>query len=102
MKRPSNHELHGKLKSASETAKAGCFRLVEPAPIYADLTDLGILPEDLPDLIPKIVSEIGPQDYKGKKPPEKSYEVSIKGCELYAFKWVSKELGCMMYFKFAL
>lgn len=102
MRRPSDHELYGKLKTASEAASAGRINLVEPTPILADLTDLDILPEDLVELIPKMVAEIGPQHYRGKRPPEKSYEVQIKGGELYAFRWMSKELGCIVYFKFAL
>ena len=56
MRRPSDHELFGKLKSAAEAA--------EGARIYL--------------------------------------EDKIKGCELYAFRWESKELGCIAYFKFAL
>ena len=102
MKRPSDHELFGKLKSAAESAEGARVYLVEPFPILADLLDLDILVEDLGRVIPKIVSEIGPRHYRGKRPPEKSYEDKIKGCELYAFRWESKELGCLAYFKFAL
>ena len=65
--------------------------MVEPTPIILDLNALENLPDDLAELIPRIVSEIGPQHYKGKKPPDKSYETPIKGCQLYAFKWKSKE-----------
>ena len=102
MRRPSDHELFGKLKTAAAAATSGRINLVEPTPILADLVELGILPDDLPELIPKIATEIGPQHYKRKNPPDKSYEAPIRGCELYAFRWRSKELGCMMYFKFAL
>ena len=101
-KRPSHHELCGKLKMASEAAVKGLIRLVEPLPILADLTELETLPEDLPEVIPNILLEIGPQHYKGRKPPEESYEAAIRGCELYAFKWESKQFGCTIYFKFAL
>jgi hypothetical protein len=102
MKRPSEHELWGKLKSASEAAEGNRVYLVEPTAILADLSDLNIMAEDLNVLIPKMVAEIGPAHYRGKSPPEKSYEDAIKGCELYAFRWESKELGCVAYFKFAL
>jgi len=102
MKRPTDHELFGKLKSAAESAEGARIYLVEPLPILADLLDLDILVEELGRVIPKIVSEIGPRHYRGKRPPEKSYEDKIKGCELYAFRWESKELGCIAYFKFAL
>jgi len=101
-KRPSHHELNGKLKMAAEAAASGLIHLVEPIPILADLTELGILPEDLPEVIAEILLEIGPKHYKGSKPPAKSYEVPIKGCELYAFTWRSKALGGLMYFKFTL
>ena len=102
MRRPSHHEIFGKLKAASAAAENGVIRLVESLPILADMDVLNILAETLPALIPKLICEIGPEHYKGKNPPEKSYETVIEGCELFAFRWKSKALGCMMYFKFTL
>jgi len=102
MKRPSDHEIFGKLKLAANAAEGNNVFLVEPLAIVADLSDLNILVEDLMGLIPRIVHEIGPRNYIGTRPPQKSYEDAIKGCELYAFRWKSKILGCAAYFKFAL
>lgn len=102
MKRPSTHELSGKLKAASAAASGGHVALVEPTPILTDLIDLRIPGEELRKVVQAILSEIRPEHYQGKKPPEASYEKRIQGLELYAFKWPSSRLRCKVYFKFAL
>jgi hypothetical protein len=47
-----------------------------------------------------VFPEIRPGDYRGKRPPEPSYEQAIHGFELFAFSWDSKVFGCRMYLKF--
>ena len=102
MKRPSHREIHGKLKKAREAASEERIALVEPESILSDLLDLDFLIEDLPCSLPRILSEIHPENYQGQRPPAKSYKRSILDAELFAFRWSSKVFGCMMYLKFAL
>jgi hypothetical protein len=102
MKRPSYRELDGKLKQAKEAVSSGCIRLVEPTPIYADLLEINVLVDDLEEILPQAIEEIRPVDYRGTRPPQRSYETSILNCELFVFTWLSDAFGCTMYFKFAL
>jgi hypothetical protein len=76
MDRPSFKELGAKLKEAKGAAAAGKFTLLESVPILADLLDLDFLIEDLARELPGIIGEIDPKDYKGERPPMRSYEKS--------------------------
>mgnify|MGYP000949137812 FL=1 len=76
--------------------------LVNAKAIRGDLLDLGFLMDELLELLPSILNELEPGQYRGTRPPQKSYEKTIIGRELYAFSWMSKALGCSVYFKFAL
>jgi len=102
MKRPSHREIVGKLSGAKAAVLRGAVRLVNAKAVREDLLDLDFLMDDLPDLLTSILEELNPALYRGAKPPQKSYEDTIKGCELYAFSWKSSTFGCGMYFKFAL
>lgn len=102
MKRPSHSELAGKLKKAFQAATKKQVAFVEPDVILSDLLELDCLISDLPRKLPKILSEIRPEDYQGQRPPVKSYERSILDCDLFAFRWFSKSFRCEMYFKFAI
>lgn len=53
-------------------------------------------------LISELLEEISPQDYKGTRPPQKSYEKAIAGSELFAFSWSSTKCAKQMYIKFVL
>ena len=99
--RPSYRELHLKLKQGKEAAAEKRIRLLEPDSILADLLDLDYLIANPAKDLPAIFQEIGPVDYRGQSPPKKSYEKSILGSELFAFRWFSKVFGCRMYLKFA-
>ncbi len=100
--RPSFRELDRKLKQGREAAAAGRIRLLEPESILADLLDLDYLVADLARDLPAVFREIVPGDYRGQRPPKKSYEQAILDCDLLAFRWVSKVFGCRMYLKFTL
>lgn len=102
MRRPSIHELAGKLNQAKEAVLKGCIQFVEPEPVYADLLEIEILIDDLAEILPQAIEEIKPTDYKGSRPPQRSYEAPILNCELFAFSWPSGAFGCTMYFKYAL
>jgi hypothetical protein len=100
--RPSYRELNGKLKEAREAATAKRVRFVEPDAIYADLLELDFLVGALEDAVPRILLEISPKGYRGRRPPQRSYEKPILASELYAFGWDSRFFGCQMYLKFAI
>lgn len=101
-KRPSHREITGKLVEAKTRATAKTMAFVNAKATREDLLDLDILMEDMPELLPRILEELEPRFYQGSRPPQKSYENLIRGCELYAFSWESRTFGCAMYFKFAL
>lgn len=102
MKRPSHSELSGKLRKAHEAATKKQIALVEPEAILSDLLELDFLVSDLAKKLPKILSEVRPENYQGQRPPAKSYERAILSAELFAFRWFSKFFGCEMYLKFAI
>lgn len=100
--RPSHHELNGKLKKASEGASAKRIFLLKPDIIIADLLDLDYLVEDMDKDLPAILQEIKPENYRGRRPPDKSHEEDILDAELFAFRWNSRFFGRDMYIKFAI
>jgi len=100
--RPSYRELDRKLKQANEAASAKRISLLQPDVILSDLLDLDYLVEDLVKDLPAIFQEIKPGHYRGRRPPDKSYEKEILDAELFAFRWASRVFGCDMYLKFAM
>lgn len=102
-KRPSDKELKGKLDEAHNllSKKEGLF--ANPGNVVGELYDLGIGDsKEVWDLIKPLLKEIEVKDYTGGRPPQKSYEKSIEGKELFAFSWQSQSLNKKMYLKFAL
>lgn len=102
-KRPSVKELKGKLDEARDllSKKEGLF--ANPGNVVGELNDLDIGDsKEVWDLIKSLLVEIESEDYTGSRPPQKSYEKSIEGKELFAFSWQSKFLNKKMYLKFAL
>ncbi len=102
-KRPSIKELTGKLNEARDklSKKEGLF--ATPGNVVGELNDLDIgNSKKVWDLIKSLLIEIEPKDYTGGRPPQKSYEKSIEGSELFAFSWQSNFLSKKMYLKFAL
>jgi len=63
--------------------------------------DLDYQVADLSKDLQTIFQEIKPEGYAGGNPPQKSYEKSILGSELFSFRWNRRVFGCDMYFKFA-
>ena len=70
--------------------------------IAADALEIDYLVKDISNVLSDILNEITPFNYAGQRPPQRSYEDKIKGCELFAFKWESKRFGCELYLKFVL
>lgn len=102
MKRPSHSELLGKIKKALVAATEQQIAFIDPDVILSDLLEIDFLVSDLPRNLPKILSEIRPEDYQGQRPPAKSYKRPILDSELFAFRWSSKLFGYTMYIKFAI
>jgi len=100
--RPSYRELNGKLEEARQAALARRMRFVDPDAIYGDLLELDFLIDDLQETLPGILQEISPKEYRGQRPPQRSYEKPILDSELYAFGWDSRVFGCPMYLKFSI
>ncbi|MGZ3633103.1 MAG: hypothetical protein ACXWM7_02080 [Parachlamydiaceae bacterium] len=102
-KRPSERELFKRLNEAKEYLKSGNGLFANPAKVLGELNDLEIGDtNDVWLLIRELLEEISPEDYRGAKPPQKSYEKLIMGQELIAFSWQSAKLAKPMYIKFAL
>lgn len=102
-KRPSDRELTKRLDEAKEFLKKrqGVFAI--PSKIVAELNNLDIGDaNDVWELIRELLEEISPKDYKGSRPPQKSYEKAIAGSELLAFSWWSPKCAKQMYIKFVL
>ncbi|PKN76927.1 MAG: hypothetical protein CVU52_02605 [Deltaproteobacteria bacterium HGW-Deltaproteobacteria-10] len=77
-----------------------CIVLVAPDVIVADLMELGRSVDELPRILCELLENTTPADYVGTRPPQRSYETVISGCELYAFRARSKIIGCTVYYKF--
>lgn len=99
---PSHKTIIGKIKLARNAVKNGAVLLVEPDVIAADLIDLGHNVEEIPNILCELLENTNPDDYTGMRPPQRSYEPIISGCELYAFKTRSKTIGCTIYYKFTI
>jgi hypothetical protein len=101
--RPSVKELTGKLKEAHALLcnQEGLF--ADPGKVVGELNALAISDsKEVWDLLKIILPEIRPDHYTGGKPPQKSYEKSIEGKELFAFSWDCQHLSKKMYLKFAI
>jgi hypothetical protein len=102
MQRPSYKELDRKLRNARKLAGQHKILTINPSAVAEDATELGYLIMELPSILIKIIDEIGPQNYVGRRPPEKSYEREIQDLELFAFRWDSVVFGCRAYLKFVI
>lgn len=102
-KRPTDKELTNRLKEAEQclNGQEGLFADPGKAAPELEKLDIGDSAEVWP-LIVKLLREIRAKDYTGSRPPQKSYEKSIEGRELFAFSWESGELEKRMYLKFAI
>lgn len=102
MDRPSFRELDRKLSQAKASVSQNKILTINPAALAADAFDLGYLMSESAGVLSEILEEITPQDYIGRRPPEKSYEDEIKDLDLFAFRWNSIRFGCEAYLKFTI
>ncbi|OGP73806.1 MAG: hypothetical protein A2V86_09600 [Deltaproteobacteria bacterium RBG_16_49_23] len=101
MDRPSHKEINRKIKQAREAISDSQFSILNPVSVSADVLKLGFTIEGISNILANLLSEITPVDYAGAYPPQKSYESDILDCELFTFRWASKNLGGEIYLKFA-
>ena len=102
-KRPSDRELTKRLNEAKEFLKNRPGVFANPSKAVGELNDLNIGDaNDVWLLIRELLEEISPKDYRGSRPPQKSYEKAIAGLELLAFSWWSSKCAKQMYIKFVL
>jgi len=97
---PSRKTITGKVLLAQKASKKGDIVLVTPDVIVADLMELGRSVDEIPKILCGLLENTRPDDYVGTRPPQRSYEAVISGCELFAFKTTSKTIGCTVYYKF--
>lgn len=103
MKRPSHKELYKKILEARKAVANGLINLINQDAIVCDAMELGYLIEpDLIGVLTSLLNEITPNNYAGKRPPEKSYERKIEDLDLFAFRVESRWFNCTVYLKFAL
>lgn len=101
--RPSDRELIKRLTDAKESLKKRDGLFANPSKAVGELNDLEIGDtNEVWLLIRELLDEISPKDYKGTRPPQKSYEKAIAGLELMAFCWWSSKCAKQMYIKFVL
>ena len=103
MDRPGAKEIDKRLKEAKEALRNRRTVFANPAKVVGELANLEIDDsDDVWELISLLIEEIRLNDYKGGRPPQKSYEPSIADCDLWAFSWASSILKREMYLKFSI
>lgn len=91
------------LNEAKEFLKNRHGLFANPSKAMGELNDLNIGDtNDVWQLIRELLEKIAPNNYKGSRPPQKSYEKAIAGLELFAFNWRSTKCAKQMYIKFVL
>ncbi len=99
MVRPSHKELNGKINNAINCIVDKNINFENPVQFVKDAHELNLSLTS--EEILKVMNEVKPEHYIGKRPPEQSYESKIKNCELFTFKWLSQHLQQVIYLKFA-
>ena len=102
MGRPFHKEINRKIKQAKEAVSENQFSILNPFIIAADALGLGANLQNISYILIDLLEEITPNHYVGQYPPQRSYEHEIEWCELLAFRWLSKKLGCRVYLKFTI
>lgn len=106
--RPSENELNKKIKKAIELIdqKKRVFIDEKVSGELDDIDDMGVPESEIFELIKEFLNEIRGYGalncWAGAKPPQKSYEKKIQGCDLWAFKAHCSRVQKVMYLKFAI
>jgi len=101
-RRPSVKEIWAKIRAAKQACREGKISFVDDVVIASDLLELDLLIDEFLDKLPSLLDELKPENYVGSRPPQRSYKPAIKDCELFAFGWYSRAVGCRVYFKFCI
>jgi len=102
MKRPSDKEIIKRIKEAQETLSKGQIAILNQEAIASDALELGyFVKEELESVLSELLELISPAHYVGTRPPQRSYEQTIKDLELFAFEVTSPRFKYPIYFKFA-
>ena len=103
MPRPSEKEIFKRIREAKEALAKGRIAVLNPLAFASDALELGyLIEEELESLLAELLDGLGPAHYVGTRPPQRSYEQTIKGLELFAFELNSLRFQCPVYLKFAL
>lgn len=102
--RPSEKELTKKLWDARDLIRSGSsYFAADAARLLGFFTELSLFSaEDQADAVKAAFDEVKASDYKGSRPPERSFESATKDEELFVFVWDSEYFGERMYLKFCL
>jgi len=105
--RPSDKELFAKVQEALAAIHEGHYQFLDDPHLVASLDDLGLENEDaLVDLIVELLETLKTSNlqecYAGGRPPQKSYEPSIRNLDLWAFKCYCGSQQRIIYLKFTL
>jgi hypothetical protein len=103
MKRPSDKEINKRIKEAREAVSEGRIAILNQGALASDALELGFLVrEELAVVLSELLDLTSPGHYVGTRPPQRSYERTIKDLELFAFEIISLRFKHPIYFKFAL
>ena len=101
--RPSHKELTKKLRDAQAILTRSGFLAADARKLGNDFQALKCYtPEEQGDALGAAFSEVTARDYRGRRPPETSFEKTTHGREMLTFIWSSEYFGQEMYLKFCL
>lgn len=100
--RPSHREITGKIRAAAVALSQSRVKIVDLESLLSDADELEYTLDELNDVLVTLLEEASPETYAGAHPPQKSYEVGIKGADLFAFRVDSTWFGRVIYLKFAI
>lgn len=103
MARPSHKEISKKIAQAKVAVENGHVQILNMVSLVADAEELGIVIEnELEGLLIELLNESSMDNYVGNRPPQKSYQQTIKGAELFAFAVRKTSLNGPVYYKFSI
>jgi hypothetical protein len=103
MKRPSDKEIIKRIREAQKAVAEGRIGILNQEAIASDALELGYLvKEEMDSVLSELLDLISPAHYVGTRPPQRSYERTIKDLELFAFEVNNSRFNCSIYFKFAM
>jgi len=102
LERPSHKELAGKLTTALGLLESGRWAPANPSKLHANFVEMDLYREEQWSALRDAIIELKPEHYCGARPPQRSYEQTTRGAEMFAFSWDSKRFASRMYLKVAL